>query len=183
MIQSSEPPHTSFEDCHPPLVLYSTATLPPAASFLLRDKYVQILVLTASPPAVEGKGHSSAVAGLNKEKCLVSQAGLRRGSGAVRGGLDKADGAGGSWCGSSRRGRRGAGLNLGLELGHLLRAGQGLQQSVLLLQLGVALNQLFDLLLQDFHLLTHSVHQVAFHQVLTDRRTALEPVHLIHVKI
>lgn len=112
----------------------------------------------------------------------VSQAGLRRRSGAVRGGLDKADGAGGSWCGSSRRGRRGAGLNLGLELGHLLRAGQCLQQSVLLLQLGVALNQLFDLLLQDLHLLTHSVHQVAFHQILTDRRTALEPEHLIHVK-
>lgn len=76
MIQSSEPPIHHLKIVIPPPVLYSTA---PAASFLLRDKYVQILVLRASPPAVEGNGHSSAVAGLNKEKCLSVRPGYAEG--------------------------------------------------------------------------------------------------------
>lgn len=84
----------------------------------------------------------------------------------MRGGLGESSGAWGPWSGGCRGGRRGAGLNLGLELGHLLWAGQCLQQGVLLLQLGVTLNQLLDLLLQDLHLLSHGVHQVTLHQVL-----------------
>lgn len=98
---------------------------------------------------------------------------LRRRPRAVRGGLGERSSVGGSWCCSSWRGRWGAGLNLGLELGHLLRAGQCLQQGVLLFQLGVTLDQLLDLLLQDLHLLTHSVHQVALHQVLRVTKTHL----------
>lgn len=65
------------------------------------------------------------------------------------------------------RPRRGSAprLDLSLELGHLLGAGQRLQQVVLLLQLRVALHQLLDLLLQHLHLLAHGVHEVALHQV------------------
>lgn len=66
-------------------------------------------------------------------------------------------------------GRGAAGLDLRLELGHLLGAGQVLEQVVLLLQLRVALDQLFDLLLQHLHLLSHGVHQVALHQVLREK--------------
>lgn len=50
MIQSSPTSNTSSRDCHPP-----RCTARPAGCILLRDKYVQILVLTASPPAAEGK--------------------------------------------------------------------------------------------------------------------------------
>lgn len=66
--------------------------------------------------------------------------------------------------------RRAVRLHLRLELGHLLRAGQVLQEVVLLLQLSVALDQLLDLLLQDLHLLSHGIHQVALHQILQDER-------------
>ena len=51
----------------------------------------------------------------------------------------------------------------GLELLQLLWARQGLQESILPLQLGVLLHQLPDLLLQDLHLLSHSIHQVILH--------------------
>lgn len=54
----------------------------------------------------------------------------------------------------------------GLELLQLLRASQVLQQVVLPLQLVVLLRQLFDLLLEDLHLLTHRVHQVVLDKIL-----------------
>lgn len=53
-----------------------------------------------------------------------------------------------------------------LELLQLLRAGQILQQVVLPLQLVVLLRQLFDLLLEDLHLLSHSIHQVVLDEIL-----------------
>lgn len=92
---------------------------------------------------------------------------LRRWAGALCGGEDlcRSDwdwslGSAGGWV---------VGLDLGLELGHLLRASQSFEQVVLLLKLSVSLDQLFDLLLQHLHLLAHSVHQVALHQVLRRR--------------
>lgn len=91
---------------------------------------------------------------------------LRRCTGALCGWEDL---CGPGW-GRGRRltgaGRGAAGLDLRLELSHLFGAGQVLEQVVLLLQLSVALDQLFDLLLQHLHLLPHGVHQVALHQVL-----------------
>lgn len=54
----------------------------------------------------------------------------------------------------------------GLELLQLLRAGQVLQQVVLPLQLVVLLRQLFDLLLEDLHLLSHGIHQVVLDKIL-----------------
>lgn len=53
-----------------------------------------------------------------------------------------------------------------LELLQLLGAGQGLQEAVLTLQLGVFLQQFFNLLLQDLYFLPHRIHQVIFHQIL-----------------
>lgn len=93
----------------------------------------------------------------------------------MRGGLDEGGVARraserSSGGGGGRGGRRPC-LDLGLELSHLLWAGQRLQQGVLLLQLRVALDQLLDLLLQDLHLLAHGVHQVAFYQVLRGTQT------------
>lgn len=87
--------------------------------------------------------------------------GLRRCAGALRGGASRDRRLGGA-------GRGATSLDLSLELSHLLGAGQGLEQIVLLLQLSVALDQLFDLLLQHLHLLAHGVHQVALHQILEE---------------
>lgn len=56
------------------------------------------------------------------------------------------------------------------QLAELLRVGQRLQHSVLSLQDRVPLVQLLDVLLQYFHLLTNSIHQMAFHQVLKDKK-------------
>lgn len=56
------------------------------------------------------------------------------------------------------------------ELRQLLVVGQGFQHSVLPLQHRVPLIKLLDMLLQDLHLLTHCVHQMAFHQILDGRR-------------
>lgn len=54
----------------------------------------------------------------------------------------------------------------GLELLQLLRAGEVLQQVVLPLELVVLLRQLFDLLFENFHLLSHGVHQVVLDKIL-----------------
>lgn len=59
----------------------------------------------------------------------------------------------------------------GLELLQLLWACQGLQEGILTLQLRVFLHQLSNLLLQDLHLLSHSIHQMILHQVLLQRKS------------
>lgn len=59
--------------------------------------------------------------------------GLRRCAGALRGGASRDRRLGGA-------GRGATSLDLSLELSHLLGAGQGLEQIVLLLQLSVALD-------------------------------------------
>nr|XP_008122351.1 PREDICTED: uncharacterized protein LOC103281854 [Anolis carolinensis] len=66
-----------------------------------------------------------------------------------------------------RRRRRGLGgrVELGLEAGQLFGVGEGAEEGVLLLQQGVALRELLDLLPQDFHFLAYRKHQVALHQV------------------
>ena len=78
--------------------------------------------------------------------------------------------AAGGLAGLVVQGQQLAGGDAQLELLHLLRAGQVLQQAVLPLQLVVLLRQLLDLLLEDLHLLTHRVHQVVLHQVLGGER-------------
>lgn len=57
-----------------------------------------------------------------------------------------------------------------LELLELLWTGQVLQQVVLPLELIVLLRQLFDLLFEDLHLLTHCIHQVVLDKVLSQGR-------------
>lgn len=67
---------------------------------------------------------------------------------------------------------------MGLELLQLLLAGQSLQEGVLTLQLGVFLHQLWDLLLQDLCLLSHSIQQVILDQacsILLSKATTLVP--------
>lgn len=58
-----------------------------------------------------------------------------------------------------------------LELLQLLGAGQVLEQVVLPLKLVVLLCQFLDLLLEDLHLLSDSIHQVVLDQILENKKT------------